>query len=284
MKRILITGAGSYVGTSVERWLMREPDKFHVDTLDMMGDEWRQADFCGYDTVFHVAGIAHVDPRPEQAPLYYQVNRDLAVETAVRARECGVRQFIFMSSMIVYHASRSMMGTYITPDTQPLPNDFYGDSKLQAEIGLHKLENDVFRVVILRPCMIYGPGSKGNFPRLVALAQKVPVFPAWHNRRSMLYIDNLSEMVRQIILRDLSGTFHPQNAEYSDTVEIIRHFAVATGHRIWVTRLLNPLVWLGAPVLKAIPKMLSDSCYAPEMSSYEFDYQIVGLEESLRRI
>lgn len=284
MKRILITGAGSYVGTSVERWLMREPDKFHVDTLDMMGDEWRQADFSGYDTVFHVAGIAHVDPRPEQAPLYYQVNRDLAVETAARARECGVRQFIFMSSMIVYHASRSMKGTYITPDTQPLPNDFYGDSKLQAEIGLHKLENDVFRVVILRPCMIYGPGSKGNFPRLVALAQKVPVFPAWHNRRSMLYIDNLSEMVRQIILRDLSGTFHPQNAEYSDTVEIIRHFAGAAGHRIWVTRLLNPLVWLGAPVLKAIPKMFSDSCYDQEMSRYEFDYQIVGLEESLRRI
>ena len=90
--------------------------------------------------------------------------------------------------------------------------------------------------------MIYGPNSKGNFPRLVKLAQKTPLFPAWHNKRSMLYIDNLAEFVKQAILRELSGTFYPQNRELADTVEIIRFFAKANGHKVWITSLLNPFV------------------------------------------
>lgn len=93
MKRVLITGANSFVGTSVERWLMREPDKYQVDTVDTMDGVWKQADFSKYDAVFHVAGIAHVDPKPEMAPLYYKVNRDLAIEVAKWAKSHGVKQF-----------------------------------------------------------------------------------------------------------------------------------------------------------------------------------------------
>ena len=102
MKHILITGANSFVGTSVEQWLAKEPEKYEVDTVDTINDKWREADFSKYDVVFHVAGIAHVDPKPEMAPLYYKVNRDLTVEIARHAKKQGVKQFIFMSSMIVY--------------------------------------------------------------------------------------------------------------------------------------------------------------------------------------
>ena len=137
MKRILITGANSFIGTSVDRWLMRSPGEYQVDTVDTMDGAWKKADFSKYDAVFHVAGIAHVDPKPEMAPLYYKVNRDLTVEIASHAKAAGVKQFIFMSSMIVYHASKSLEGTVIDRNTQPNPNDFYGDSKLQAENGLH---------------------------------------------------------------------------------------------------------------------------------------------------
>ncbi len=70
MKKVLITGANSFVGTSIEKWLMKEPEQFRVDTVDTMNDAWKQADFTKYDTVFHVAGIAHVAPKPEMAPLY----------------------------------------------------------------------------------------------------------------------------------------------------------------------------------------------------------------------
>ena len=96
MKRVLVTGANSFVGTSVERWLMREPDKYQVDTVDTMDGVWKQADFSKYDVVFHVAGIAHVDPKPEMAPLYYKVNRDLAIEVAKWAKSHGVKQFIYI--------------------------------------------------------------------------------------------------------------------------------------------------------------------------------------------
>ena len=322
MKRILITGANSFVGTNVERWLMRQPDCYQVDTVDTMNDAWKQADFSRYDVVFHVAGIAHVDPKPEMAPLYYKVNRDLAIEVAKCARDKGVKQFIYMSSGIVYKVSKSLKGDVRTPDTIPNPNDFYGDSKLQAERGVVNvnlnadgnpnpnpnvnlnlnpnlngdgnldgdcdlngdLNGDGMKVCILRPPMIYGPGSKGYFLRLGWLATKTPGFPEWHNKRSMLYIDNLAEFVRQIIDREMSGTFFPQNAELVDTVEIVRYFAKKYHHRIWISRIFNPLVWLASFFLPQVPKMFADCYYVPEMSKYEFDYQIVSFEDSLKRL
>lgn len=332
MKRILITGANSFVGTNIERWLMRQPDCYQVDTVDTMNDAWKQADFSRYDVVFHVAGIAHVDPKPEMAPLYYKVNRDLAIEVAKCARDKGVKQFIYMSSGIVYKVSKSLKGDVRTPETIPNPNDFYGDSKLQAERGVvnvnfnadgnpnlnlnpngngdlngnlndngngnlnlngnlygdvnpnPNLNGDGMKVCILRPPMIYGPGSKGNFLRLGWLATKTPVFPEWHNKRSMLYIDNLAEFVRQIIDREMSGTFFPQNAELVDTVEIVKYFAKKYHHRIWISRIFNPLVWLASFFLPQVPKMFADCYYVPEMSKYEFDYQIVSFEDSLKRL
>ena len=282
MKNVLITGAKSFVGTNVGNWLMREPENFAVDVVDTMNDAWKQADYSKYDVVFHVAGIAHVDPKPEMAPLYYKVNRDLAIEVAKWAKEHGVKQFIYMSSRIVYHASKSMRADVTTPETLPAPNDFYGDSKLQAEKGLNELASDSFKVAILRPPMIYGPGNKGNLPRLAWLATKVPMFPAWHNKRSMLHVYNLAEFIKQVITRELGGTFFPQNDEYADTVEIVRCFAKEHGHRIWFTRMLNPFVWLGSFFIPQIPKMFSDSYYVQEMSKYDFDYQVISFEESLK--
>jgi len=284
MKKILITGANSFVGTNIERWLGQWPEEFHVDTVDTMNDAWKEADFSNYDTVFHVAGIAHVDPKPKMAPLYYKVNRDLTIEIAKWAKEHGVKQFIFMSSKIVYHTNKSLKGNVVTPQTKPNPNDFYGDSKLQAENGLQKLECDTFKVAIIRPPMIYGSNAKGNFLRLGWLATKTPIFPAWHNKRSMIYIDNLAEFIKNLIELDAKGIFFPQNKELVDTVEVVRYFAHKYDKRIWITKCLNPFVVIGSWFLKPICKMFSNSYYIPEMSQYNFEYQIVGFKDSLRGI
>ena len=284
MTNVLITGAGSYVGESVRRYILSTSFDFQIDAVDTMGDNWKKADYSQYDVVYHVAGIAHVNADPKMEALYYKVNRDLTVEVARAAKAAGVKQFIFMSSQIVFHESQSLKTEVLTADTKENPNGFYGDSKLQAEKGLHELECDAFKVCILRPPMIYGPNSKGNFPRLVKLAQKTPLFPAWHNKRSMLYIDNLAEFVKQAILRELSGTFYPQNRELADTVEIIRYFAKANGHKVWITRLLNPFVWLGSFILQPINKMFATYYYDPEMSKVDFDYQLVSFEESLKQM
>ena len=280
---VLITGAGSYVGTQVENWLKKD-SRFQVDAVDTFGDNWKKADYSKVDVVYHVAGIAHVNADPKMEPLYYQVNRDLTIAIAKHAKLAGVKQFIFMSSMIVFHESQSLKAEVLTKDTLPNPNGFYGDSKLQAENGLKELECETFKVCILRPPMIYGPNSKGNFPRLAKLAVKTPLFPAYHNKRSMLFIYNLSEFVKQAILRQLSGTFYPQNRELADTVEIIRFFAKEAGHKVWITRLLNPFVWLGSFVLQPINKMFATYYYDPEMSKMDFDYQLVSFEKSLQRV
>lgn len=284
MKKILITGAGSYVGESVRRYILSTSSDFQIDAVDTMGDNWKNADYSQYDVVYHVAGIAHVNADPKMEALYYKVNRDLTIEVAKHAKAAGVKQFIFMSSQIVFHESQSLKTEMLTADTKENPNGFYGDSKLQAELGIKPLEDEDFKVCILRPCMIYGPNAKGNFPRLVKLATKVPVFPCWHNKRSMLYIDNLAEFVKQAILRELSGTYYPQNRELADTVEIIRFFAKANGHKVWITRLLNPFVRIGSFFLQPINKMFATYYYDPEMSKMDFNYQLVSFEDSLKRM
>ena len=287
MKKVLITGAGSYVGESVRRYIMAKmPNQYQIDAVDTMGDNWKKADYSQYDVVFHVAGIAHVNADPKMEPLYYKVNRDLTIEVARHAQAAGVKQFIFMSSQIVFHESQSLKTEVLTAETKPNPNGFYGDSKLQAEEGLKALraEGGQMKMCILRPCMIYGPNAKGNFPRLAKLATKTPIFPAWHNKRSMLYIDNLAEFVLQAMERELEGTFYPQNRELADTVEIIRFFAKEAGHKVWITKLFNPFVWLGSFVLQPINKMFATYYYDPEMSRMEFDYQLVSFEESLKRV
>lgn len=252
MKKILITGAGSYIGTSFENYMGHWSDRYSVDTVDMIDGSWREKDFSGYDVVFHVAGIAHADvghASEETKKKYYAINTDLTVETAKKAKSDGVKQFIFMSSAIVYGESAPMGKTkIITKDTKPEPANFYGDSKLQAENGINPLNDEAFKVVVLRPPMIYGKGSKGNYPMLAKMARKLPIFPNVKNQRSMLYVGNLCEFIKLMIDNEEAGMYHPQNAEYVSTSEMVKEIAKVYGKKIWVTKFLNPFVWLASKV------------------------------------
>ena len=286
MKKILITGAGSYIGTSVAAYLENWQDAYRVDTLDMLGDGWKEADFSGYDSVFHVAGIAHSDSGKipaEKEALYYSVNRDLTVQTAQKAKDAGVKQFVFMSSAIVYGDSAPVgKDKYITKETVPSPANCYGHSKLQAELGLQALESEDFRVVILRPPMIYGPGSKGNYPVLSRLAGMLPVFPLVENRRSMLYIGNLAEFVRLMIDREERGTFWPQNAEYSNTSRLVKQIAEAKGKRVHLVKGFTWALKLLSCVTPLVNKAFGSMCYDMAMSDYPEDYRKFTLEESIK--
>lgn len=284
MKRVLITGLHSYVGTQVKEWLLKEEDNFCVDAISVRGSEWKKYDFTPYDVVFHVAGIAHVDAKKSMENEYRKVNTNLTIEVALKAKQSGVRQFIFMSSGIVYHESQSLKGDVIDSNTQPDPNTFYGDSKLQAEIGIQNLEDKNYKVAIIRAPMIYGPSCKGNFLRLAKLATITPIFPDFHNKRSMVYIDNLCEFVKQIIIREERGIFHPDNEEYADTVEIVKYFAKKNNHKLFVWHGFNVFVHIGSHFLKSINKMFADSYYSEEVRKVSFKYQVVSLEESLSKI
>ncbi len=200
MKKVLITGANSYIGTSFEKYAQEHyPQEFQIDTVDMIDGSWRNKNFSNYDVVFHVAGIAHADVghvTEEIKAKYYAINTDLAIETAQKAKNEGVGQFVFMSSAIIYGDSAPYgKQKVITKDTEPCPANFYGDSKWQADKGVRALADDMFKVTVLRPPMIYGKGSKGNYPVLAKMAKKLPVFPDIKNERSMLYIENLCEFL-----------------------------------------------------------------------------------------
>ena len=257
MKRVLITGANSYVGSNMEKWLMREPNNYYVETLDMKNPNWKNFDFSKFDVVFHVAGIAHVSTKKSMKDLYFKVNRDLTIDTAKISKAAGVKQFIFMSSMIVYNSKE----TRITLETKPNPDNFYGLSKLQAEDGIKGLQSEDFNVCILRPPMIYGPGSKGNFPKLIKLAKMTPIFPNFQNRRSMLYIDNLAETIKTMIDDKMNGTYFPQNNEYSCTTKIVKFYSKHYKRKVWFTKLVNPLVIVLIRLNNSFNKMFGDFYY-----------------------
>ncbi len=279
MKRVLITGANSYIGTNVEKWLMREPDKYYVETLDMQNSKWREFNFSNFDVVIHVAGIAHVSTKKNMKDLYFKVNRDLTIETAEKAKADGVKQFLFMSSIIVYGDS-SIRKRIIDNKTVPTPSNFYGQSKLFAEQGIKNLESDDFKIVILRPPMIYGKGSKGNFHRLVNLILKIPVFPEFNNERSMLYIDNLCEFIRLMIINKESGLFFPQNSEYVKTSDMVRLISEIYMKKIKFTRVFNWIIRLMF-VINSVNKVFGNLVYVKSISEYKEDYSIRSFRESI---
>lgn len=282
MKNILITGANSYIGTSVDRWLKKYTNQYSLDTVDTTNDAWRQTSFNGYDVVLHVAGIAHVSADPKMKDLYYKVNRDLAIETASKAKLAGVKQFIFMSSIIVYGDSSYInKQRTICENTVPEPSNFYGKSKLQAEEGIKSLQNDDFDIVILRPPMVYGMGSKGNYSKLAGYAIKLPAFPDIDNQRSMIHIDNLCEFIRLMIDNEEHGIFFPQNAEYVKTAEMVKLIAEVHGKKIYLTKAFNPILQVIGNFVGLVNKAFGNLVYDKSLSIYKDHYQIRDLKQSI---
>lgn len=282
MKKILITGANSYIGVSFEDWMKQCNDEYSIDTIDMQSEKWKKQDFSNYDAVFHVAGIAHVSTDPKLEDLYYKVNRDLTIEVAKKSKNEGVKQFVFMSSIIVYgDSSHINKKRVINRDTVPAPSNFYGNSKLQAEEGILPLSDDKFKVAVLRPPMIYGKGSKGNYPKLAKMARKLPVFPDIDNERSMLHIDNLCEFIRLIIKNEENGVFYPQNKEYVKTSDLVKEIAKVHGKNIKTTKLFNPMLRAMGSFIGLVNKAFGNLVYEKSMSEYKDDYRLRDLKESI---
>ena len=161
------------------------------------------------------------------------------------------------------------------------PANAYGDSKLQAEYRLKKLADESFRVVILRPPMIYGPGCKGNYP-VLALRAAPAFLPRVDNERSMLFVDNLMAFVKLMIDNDEEGTFFPQNAEYSNTSELVRMIAAAHGRRIKLVGGLTGLLKLMGAFTGLVNKAFGSLSYDMALSDYSRgEYREYTLQESI---
>ncbi|MBP2620737.1 NAD-dependent epimerase/dehydratase family protein [Streptococcus panodentis] len=281
MKKVLITGANSYIGQSFQKHVSLLED-VQVEELDVREEIWKQKDFSSFDTILHLAALVHIsNPAKEMEGMYNQVNTQLPYELAKKAKQEGVKQFIFMSSMSVY--GEVLGDRVITKDTPELPTSFYGKSKLAAEQLLSSLESEKFRIAILRPPMVYGRQAKGNYQRLSKLAQKLPIFPLVNNQRSMIYIDNLCEFIRLIVQYQDSGLFYPQNQDYVNTSQLVREIKRVHGQKVF---LLPAVHWILKGLSRraaTLNKLFSDLTYAKDLSAYSQSYQVADFRSSIEK-
>lgn len=275
MTKILITGANSYIGQSFSNWIEKNTKNVSIATLEVKGDAWTKESLAGIDAIFHVAGIAHIKETRENAELYYQVNRDLTVQLAEKAKREGVGQFVFLSSMSVYGKEAGK----IDDRTPLIPNSNYGKSKMQAEHFINQMADEHFLVTILRPPMIYGPGCKGNYPKLAKLALKTPIFPDSENRRSMLYIDNLCSYVWVLIRDKRSGLFLPQNSEYVNTGDLVQKIALAHDKKLTLTKLFTPLIRI---LNVSVVEKVFGSLYYEKDTENRIEYTEISFADSIK--
>ena len=282
MKHILICGENSFIGRAVMSRLASFPKDYACEAISLRGDAWKQADFSRFDAVVHVAGIAHVSSKDVPDSAYHAVNCELALECARQAKAAGVKQFIFLSSMIVYGpAARAGKRQHIGENTLPAPENAYGQSKLDAERGLSAMEDETFRVAILRPPMVYGPGCRGNYTLLQKWVGKIPFFPDFPGTRSVIYVENLAEFIRHIINRCDRGVFHPQDA-HTTTAHIAREIAQARGAKLHLTKLFNPFIRILGRV-GFVRRAFGDMNYDPALSAYPEKYRIYTLPEAIQK-
>jgi UDP-glucose 4-epimerase len=259
LKNILIAGQNSYIGEAFKKY-MSQFENYKIESFNTRSNEWKNMDFSKYDTVYDVAGIAHIKETKENRHLYYEVNKDLAVEIARKAKSEGVKQFIYLSSMAVYGLTVGR----IDENTELTPINAYGKSKLEAEKALWKLKDGNFTVSIVRPPMVYGKGCKGNYQTLRKFALKFGFFPEYDNERSMIYINNLSSAVRGIIHNDESGLYFPQNLDYVRTYDMVKQIAEENVRSFRGTKIFNPFVHAATKKIGVFKKVFGNLTYSKE--------------------
>jgi len=238
-KKVLIVGENSYIG----KRLTQELTSHHVLVVlvGARNQEWKKLSFKDYDSVVIAAALVHKKETKESWPLYQQINCEMPVAIAKKAKRAGVSQVVFLSSMSVFGNSYEK----ITKETEPKPESFYGKAKYQAEQELKELENKEFHLAIVRPPMVYGEGCPGNYKRLKKLAQYTLFFPDTKNKRSMIEVGNLAEQLAEIILCQKNGIFHPQDADYVNTAQMVKKIREEMGKKTWLFSWMN---WILIPL------------------------------------
>jgi nucleoside-diphosphate-sugar epimerase len=242
---VLVTGATGFIGRSLCPLLRSRgfavraavrgravlPADIEIAQIDALGPEthWSAA-VSGADAIVHLAGRAHVleSTGADEAAKARAVNVEATVHLARAAMRAGVRRFVFVSSAKV-HGEQNTDGPWIEQDL-PAPQDLYASSKWEAEQALAELSRtSALEVVILRPPLVYGPGVKANFLRLLRTVDRgIPVpLGAIRNRRSLVYVGNLADAIATCLDRPAAAnrTFLVSDGEDVSTPELVRRVA-----------------------------------------------------------
>lgn len=263
MKKILIYGKGSYIGEHYREGL--EARGHQVTMIDSLVQKPGEFSLDGYEVVINVVGIAHIKITPDMESLFYKINTDYAVDLCRMAKEAGVKQYIYMSSMNVYGDTSEC----IKSRDQENPKNFYGKSKLLADQRIHEMESNTFKVVSIRPPVVYGKGCKGNFTLLEKVASVAFLFPKYKNIRSMIFIDHLVNFLCLMVDNEENGYFHPQNSSYITTTDAVVAIRKAKGKK---TLLIPGMGWLIRLMMRFVSKAeraFADDYYDLAFSRYK---------------
>ena len=259
MSNILITGANSFVGTNYIRYSKYKK----IREVCLLENKPENLDFTGVDVVLHVAAIVHQEKKFHESE-YFRINRDLCLEVAGRAKDAGVKQFVFLSTIKVYGEFKSGISIW-NENSECYPEDGYGRSKYEAELGLLKLGSRDFIVSIIRTPLIYGIGVKANMLSIITLVDNIPVLPFGkvNNKRHFTYIENLVKLIDRIIERKASGLFIAMDTRSLSTTELVELISDGLGKKRILFRLPRFIIKVGMIV---IPKIF-DRLYG----SFEID-------------
>lgn len=282
---ILIIGKDSYIGSHISDWL--NSAGHHVVQLDVLTDSWMTFDYSTYNVIVHVAGIVH-RPDCKDWNLFKRVNVDMPISIATMAKQQGVRQYVFFSTMGVYLGGKKLYPSIIDSNTPLLKdgNSMYGRSKLMAEEGLSQLQDDTFTVSLVRPPSVYGKGCRGGYiSGFTKIVKMLPVIPRAYTdaRQSFVYIDNLSECIRVIVENELGGVFCPQDEVIPNANELFKAIADGIGKKYRDSRFLGFCMQL-VSWLPLVNKAYGGIEYSRELSEIDgYNYVIVPFDEGIRR-
>lgn len=220
-KTLMITGASGFIGSN---FIKKYKDNYNIIPVSLIKQKIEEIDFNGVDTVLHLAALVHqMKGAPRER--YFEINTELTRKVAEKAKQSGVKHFIFYSTVKVYGYDGDLYNhdIILDEDSPCNPTEPYGESKLLAEKILKNLEDEKFKVAVIRPPMVYGEGVKGNMDSLIKLVKFCPVLPFNYdkNRRSMVEINRLLNYTKYIIDTNFTGVFIPLDEKNISLKEIV---------------------------------------------------------------
>lgn len=231
MMNVLLTGSNGYIGNEFKTTFQY---KYNISTFSSLTDKLDDLILKDTDAIVHLAALVHQKKKLSYKD-YRKVNVDYPLLLAKKAKESGVKHFVFMSSIAVYGDDKVLLNEH-TPCN---PQTFYGQSKLEAEKKLIELENEDFCISIIRPPMVYGKNAPGNIASLIKLVglSKLLPFGNIQNKRTFVYIENLLDFITRIIDLRKSGIFLVADDLSVSTTDLCKMIAMHQGNNLKMVQL-----------------------------------------------